>query len=326
MNPEQFFLSIFGDPVEKESAATQLGRKFPRYAEFWLHYVYPNRRLGNDSKLQEEIPPEIEDLFNTHYSVWYQLTVTYRQLNAIDNSLVEIGDLFFHLATAIDLIERTFVLVLEIEAQLQGNSIITKLTQEDYNAKIAGFWTKQYPKGFKSFKARLKPVSIRLHDVSSLFQAHMPNDDVVRAFVSTANRVRQYRNQLTHNVSPLNIVTPDGRMIPKPEHIQHYAGGRYSSITPDLGHFELASQVIQNLVDDLLVKANGLWETLLRKMTGIATSPQYEHRLKPHITDSEESGVQRVIYPAHIRYPPYTGGTIDFTLHRDIDFSEPSEE
>jgi len=306
MDYEQNILFQFGDPIEKEGLRLELGTYFPRYADFWLYHVYPNRRAGDSSKLRETIPAEIENLFNAHYSVWYQLTVAYRQLSMINSPLVEIGDLLFHLATAIDLTELTFVLVLEIEAQLQGKTLLIERTQDSYDEEMVRFWKGEYATSFRKFKEKFKPVSITLHNVTGLFTAYMPKNEAYKAFVSVVNRIRPYRNQLAHNVSPVNLITAEGRVIPKPEYIQIYAGGRYSSVKPDPDHFAPAAQIISGLASDLVQRMNDLWEILLMAMTGIVDSP--------------ESGSIEMIKPSEGRYPPYTGGTIDFSLFRGGDF------
>lgn len=320
MDYEQNILSLLGDPIEKEGLELGLGMNFPRYADFWLYYVYPNRRTGDSSKLRETIPSEIENLFNAHYSVWYQLTVVYRQLSSINDPLVEIGDLLFHLATTIDLTELTFVLALEIEAQLQGKTLITEWTQDGYDEEVARFWIEEYTKSFRKFKEKYKPVSITLHNVTGLFAAYMPKNEAYKAFASTANRIRPYRNQLAHNVSPVNLVMAEGKVIPKPEYIQIYAGGRYSSVKPDPDHFAPAGQIIMGLASDLVKKANDLWEILLRVMSGITNSPKYRDLIATFEDSSPESGSIEMIRPAEQRYPPYTGGTIDFSLLRGGDF------
>lgn len=313
MDYEQNMMSLFGDPIEKEGLKLELGIHFPRYADFWLYHVYPNRRPGDSSKLRETIPAEIENLFNAHYSVWYQLTIAYRQLSMIDNPLVEIGDLLFHLATAIDLTELTFFLALELEAQLQGKTLIIEWTQDSYDEEMARFWKEEYTTGFRKFKEKFKPVSITLHNVSGLFSTYMPKNEAYKAFVSAANRIRPYRNQLAHNVSPVNLITAEGRVIPKPEYIQIYAGGHYSSVRPDRDHFAPVAQVISGLASDLVQQMNDLWEILLRVMTGIAVSPKYRDLIVPFQHSSPESGSIEMIRPAEGRYPPYTGGTIDFS-------------
>lgn len=312
MTDEQGFLANWGDPIEKEGLGYDLRAYFPRYADFWLNFVYPNRRPGDSSKLESTIPSEIENLFNAHYSVWYQLTIAYRQLHSLDDPLVEPGDVLFHLATAIDLIELALVLALELEAQLRKETLISEWTKERMDVEVARFWEKDYSKNLQKFREKYKPVGITFHSITGLFTACMPKGKSYKAFASIANKIRPYRNQLAHNLSPVNLVGSEGKMIPKPEHIQTYAGGRYSSIEPVPDHFAPAGQILEGLASELVQSTNDLWEILLRTTLGIVGSSEYRDRVKSFkALGFESSSIEDVTVP-DLRLA--TGGTAEYPM------------
>lgn len=269
-----------GDPVEQNGCKNyHLHEKFSRYCEFWGRYVVPNRDPGDPSKLRPDIPVELEDLFNHHYGVFYHLVIAHRQIDQIQNpdSAVDIGDPLSHLSTAIDLTERVFVMA----AQMQNgdDEFVTQLSDEEFYKKVCDFWKEQYSKDFGKWKRRYKPVSIRLHDLNYLFRKHVPDDENREAFVEIAQKVREYRNALIHNLPPLRIVHKESGqiLIPKKKHLNRYADGRWSSARkPDKQeHYELAHEIIQELANGLVEYSNNLWISLLNTMQDPKQIPKY---------------------------------------------------
>jgi hypothetical protein len=100
-----------GDFYERKGVNEyRLGEKFPRYAEFWAKYVFPYRDSSNldHTKLRSDFPVPIEDICNSHYSVFFHLTLAYLQLDylgkiPISQSVLDTGNPLYHLASAIDL-------------------------------------------------------------------------------------------------------------------------------------------------------------------------------------------------------------------------------
>ena len=97
-----------------------LGELFPKYAEFWGGFVFLRRDPTDTSKLRADTPVEIEDIFNNHYYVFYQLTLTFRQIGRLSDNVLDVGDPLYHLATTVDLIERTFVAAYRVNSNLDG--------------------------------------------------------------------------------------------------------------------------------------------------------------------------------------------------------------
>ena len=135
-------LSVAGDPIEIEGV-TQcgLGEIFPRYAEFWAKYVFPNREQNDKSKLRSGFPVEIENICNNHYYVFYQLATALRQLKALPHPLLDIGDPLSHLATAIDLVERTFLASLQVKCKFSEEALWFELDKDSFLKEVEEFWS-----------------------------------------------------------------------------------------------------------------------------------------------------------------------------------------
>jgi hypothetical protein len=269
-----------GDSVEKSGCRDfHLHELFPRYAELWGRYIYPNRSEKDSSKLREGFPAELEDLFNNHYGVWYHLTIAYRQLIKLSDEAIDIGDPFFHLATAVDLIERTFVIALERKHELLSSSLSRKLTRRKMQERVSRFWVKEYTKSYKNWREKYKPVEISLHSLSALFNEQIRSDSGRKQFNRVANSIRRYRNVLAHSLPPLRIKDKvTGQiLIPKLAFLSEYEGGHWSSVRAhtDPQHFEPAETIVRDLTDQLAQGANELWESLLEIMTFIVSSNAY---------------------------------------------------
>src|SRR5690606_10316944 len=134
-----------GDPYEIEAVTKHgLGTIFPRYAEFWATYVKPNRDPSNPSKLRKNFPTEIEDILNNHYYLFYQLNITFRQINdlAKPDSVLDVGDPFYHLAKATELIQRVFAFALQVKLSLQGEELWHPIDHDVLDKKIKHFLKK----------------------------------------------------------------------------------------------------------------------------------------------------------------------------------------
>jgi hypothetical protein len=319
----------FGDPVEKEGCGKySLHERFPRYAEIWGPYVYRNRDPKDYSKLREDFPIELENLFNHHYGVWFHFTTAYRQIEALSqyNKLVDISDPLFHLATAIDLIESTFVIALEIRLALDGAQLSHELSYDEYHEKTEDFW-KGYTESFKKWAQKHTPIQVRLHSVSDVFDEHtkrLSKDREARKkargdYNRVSDQVRHYRNVLTHNLSPLRIIDKETGKIRIPEEgsLTRYGAARWSSDRSkyESEHYELAEVVIGDLAEGLVLCTNEIWEMLLEVVQEIALSERYE----PWFTQKDEvwnyDTSQRMWNynrAAHEQNPPSGGSIIWF--------------
>jgi len=190
-----------GDPFEREATNYGLDHMFPRYAEFWGKYVYPQRRKTDSSKLREEFPGELEDIFNNHYSVYYQLTVCLRQIEKFDPALLDIGDPLFHLATSIDMVERTLLAILKVQIKTQERNLVNKLTKEEFDQITEGYWSTKYDEDFKGFEKNYRPINIELQSIRKYLKSEdkYPQNGF-STFEKIASNVRAYRNILAHSL------------------------------------------------------------------------------------------------------------------------------
>ncbi|MBN2469622.1 MAG: hypothetical protein JXN59_02765 [Anaerolineae bacterium] len=301
-------LATEGDPIEKEGVA--LGIEFPRYAEFWRRYVYPNRDPQNPSKLKKGFPSELEQLINSHYSVWYHLTVAFRQIEGLDNDLVDPSDPFFHLASAIDLIERTFVIAANLE---NGTPIAKRMTKEAYDQKTQSFWNEHYSKGFEKFLSDAKPVEIKLHSTGIQFSQCVSKSTSRRNFNRIAKKIREYRNILTHNPPLVRVVQNESIYLPVPDYLRDYKAALWSSNPPNPQHFKPVKDLISEMAVSLVESANELWSFLLTTAEKITDLGKFSERLititaDPNTTYIPESNCESGSVTT------YAGGTADYPL------------
>lgn len=255
-------LEQYGDPVERMGIVKYgLGRAFPKYAEFWGKYVLPNRDSSDPSKLRTDIDPKLENIINSHYSVFYQLTISLHQLNNPSNTLLDVAAPFYHLGVCIDLVERTFITALNAKSE----RIVEELDPNTFHALVAKFLEEQYAKRFKKFAKSYRPVSINLHNLSDLFREHVPDH---AEFLQVATNIRHYRNSLIHSLHPLKVEINNKVYIPKEKYLEQYADGQWSSKRSqvNLDHYSIAGEVTHELIDILIKSMNRLWETLLNWM------------------------------------------------------------
>src|SRR5258708_36880098 len=100
----QSVLKRYGDRIEQRGVTEcGLNLSFPKYSEFWGKHVYPKRDRDNPGKLQRDVTPEFEDIFNNHYGVFYQLTFAITQIQSLPNPLLDVFTPLYHLGTTVDL-------------------------------------------------------------------------------------------------------------------------------------------------------------------------------------------------------------------------------
>lgn len=291
-----------GDPTEKLGVKEyNLGEKFPRYAEFWGSYVVPNRDSdpSKKHKLRDGFPVKIEEIFNTHYSIFYQLTFGYAQIEHLTsvqlNDLVDVASPFYHLATTIDLIEKLFVTVF----RLDNPHLIKPLDEESYNQRVKKFWNTSYQKFFNDFNLTFRSVTFNLHDAKTLFDNTVPESAARTNFNKARDTIRQYRNKFIHGVSPLRLWNGKEICFPKLEHLSNYSGGHWSSKWDaiDSEHYEPAVSLLGTLADELVKAADVLWKLLIEE-------------IQPHVP-MPEAGIN---FHSLATFIPtenlYTGGTL----------------
>lgn len=294
-------LEKYGDPFElKGLRLCNLGSTFPRYAELWAKYVLTNRDPLDPSKLSPKISPQVEDVFNNHYGVFYQLTFALNQLNNINNPLIDVATPLLHLGTSVDLTKRTFIAALFA----LGNIEFKPLEKAEYDSQIENFWSKSYTKGVDDFLRSYRPVQVTLHSIDKLFEQHIKHKD----FRNASEQVRQYRNLMIHSLPPLKVEIDGVLYLPKVQSLNSYKDARWSSNRYKLKKedYDSAESIIRQLAANLISSMNNLWQTLLKLM----------EQLLPEMNQSEImrriSGVTSS--PESVRYinRPATASGVNF--------------
>jgi len=306
------FLAVVGDPIEKEGIYKhKFDELFPNYSEFWAKYVQPNRDPNDPSKLRVGFPQEIENIINNHYGVFYHLTVAYRQIGELSNPVLDIGDPLYHLATTIDLVERTFAAALKVRGELDRNPIYVELTKEEFDKRVSKYWLESYSQVLKKFERNFQPVSINFHNVSDIFTHQVLETQAKKKFQAIANRVRQYRNVLTHSLPPLKLEKNGVKYLPRQNFLHLYRDGNWSSGRDSINydHYAPAVEIISELARELIKNINNLWDSLLEIMRSIRVDSKYSDQIvdEKKLFTSPESGISpsRVITEGEF----YTGGT-----------------
>jgi hypothetical protein len=272
-------LSVDGDPTEKLGVAKyDLGEKFPRYAEFWGSYVVTNRDSdqNNKHKLRDDFPIPIEEIFNTHYSIFYQLVFTYAQIEHLAavqfSEIVDVGSPFYHLATAADLIDKLFVAVYSLKTP----DLIKPLTETDYDQEASKFWNEDYKRFFDDFTNVYRSVTHNFHDARRVFCDVVPESKARTKFNRVQGIIRQYRNKFIHGVSPLRLWNGKEICFPKITHLKKHASEHWSSKSSaiDAEHYEPAVSLMTRLADELVDAINDLWELLINEIKPHVPMPE----------------------------------------------------
>ncbi len=346
-------LAILGDPIEREGFTFfNLGKLFPNYAKFWSIYVLPNRSTNDPSKLKSGFPPQVEDILNAHYYIFYQLVISGRQIANLSNPLVDVSTPFYHLATCVDIVERLFVLAsngqkktdtkdvgawraMSKKNHIYLNSFLhklkvekhnsdkrgTKLSQSDFDKKVENFWNGSYTNQFKKFKKSFRPVSLNFHNLTDIFNQRVPKNKSKKNFNRVANKIRRYRNLLTHSIAPLKIISENREVqLPIPKHLSVYKNARWSSesatINPE--HYLPISQTLNELWLSLVNSLNELWEmTLLVWMEDIKTNYLEEEMVSSEKIDWDILHSIGNIYASGISIEPPISGTASISRNEN---------
>ncbi|MCC6973768.1 MAG: hypothetical protein IT322_07150 [Anaerolineae bacterium] len=299
-------LENYGDVVEKQGVSKcGLNDSFPNYAKFWGRHVLTNRDLQDPSKLKKDVQPEFEDIFNNHYGVFYQLTTAILQQEALiqkgylQNQGIDISTPLYHLATAVDLAERTCFAILCAKGRIQ----LSPMDHEEFEARTAEFWSKKYSDNFGDFKKKYKPVNLPLHGVSDVVSREVPNWGHLCG--DTFNKVRHYRNVFAHSLSPLKLTIDGHTYIPKESALHKYTQARWSSGSVDRNEYAPATEVISKLTQALITKMNELWEVLLEWMEELV--PTYLIAITSYLSPSSASGEKSIIDTSALNSYTYSG-------------------
>lgn len=264
-------LSKNGDDVEKLGITEYgLGSTFPNYAEFWGKYI------------RSTDYPHFEVTFRYHYSIFYHLVTALDQISRVnDFPLLDIGSPFTHLATVIDLTHRLFVTVL----LMKGDSSTKKLEKDEFDAVMQKYWSDEYDNDFIEFENGYgRPVWIQLHDTEKIFMEHIyrKRKKDLKDFQLVTQHIRQYRNKLVHDRSPLKLFESGKLLIPKPDKLNKYrdASWAFQPIRAEVvGDYILAETLLNDLADKLLASLNKLWVVLLDLMPKSAIQGDNEELL-----------------------------------------------
>lgn len=262
-----------GDVFERNASKDfALHTRFPRYCEVWGRYVFPNRDREYPLRFRSNFPPELEDLFNHHYGIWYHLTFAHRQIVRIHESeaIIDIGDPLFHLATTVDLTEKVLILAFILKQRISG---IAPFSEATYVPPTKVYWS--------SFWSN---IGIEETSCSKFFNDNFAN---FRKFGKIAyERIRRYRNLMVHSLPPLMPVDEQERkVIPRVKVLKKYEGGRWTSIARETisQDFVRADVQLKQLADQLVEALDVLWENLLKILEDVANSEEYRSFLSGYV-------------------------------------------
>jgi hypothetical protein len=320
-----------GDSVERTAVAqARLGEIFPKYAEFWGRFVYPNRDPEDPMRLRSGFDEKYERIFNSHYGVFYQITTALLQLKNLNNPLLDIATPIYHLGAAADLVERTFLAAYEAADKLS----IQPLTKVEYDEKCENYWSETYESAFREFTEKYVPVSVNLHITGKLVGMYITNE----AFKKASRKLRDYRNALIHGLPPLRLSRDGVTYIPNLKHLKHYRHALWSSKREDINieHYAPTEEVIAALASELIASVNDLWDVLIhlvgamlppdsRQIIEVIVGDNFDHIL-PLLSQAQMGQASGVVYvppsPQNsgtgVPFTRYDGGTLT------VDWMKPS--
>jgi hypothetical protein len=280
-------LQQYGDDFEKKFYP-YLHKGFPNYEVLWRRFIVPLTRREIDGSLQLKpgIDSLIEEMCMAHYSIYYHLGVAYERYN--EPKLIYWEDVFFHLGTATEMVERFLFALAKIYEKVQKKDLLIRLTEEKYN-KTVKYREVNYRNQFQKFQERGELTSVILHKMKEVIDrlcTELKSKEVDEArgdFYRLIEEIRKYRNTFTHNPRLARLLSVNRKeMIPKKEFLERYS--LWSQVTgstpPNLTDFTEVENLIVDYQTGLELAINTLWSHLIKLLDTLATTSQYQQMAK----------------------------------------------
>lgn len=269
-----YTLSEDGDDQEKRYWS-YLEPVFPNYELFWREFIIPLTNRPSNIRIRKDVDEKLERMAMAHYSAYYHLGRAYEILRERQYPLRDFGgEVLFHMGVAIDMVEELCFSIEGIKEQLDGTEAKMK-TEDDLVELAKKFFKKEYTRQFKNWIERHKPVSIRVHDKTSVLRQALSKH--ASGFRGTAGEIRSLRNAVAHNPLIGQIVWDDQIFIPRPENLGKYSLWTKVFYEHDKNDFLPLEKHLDACLRELSEKINFLWEHLISWMRELKKHPKYQH-------------------------------------------------
>jgi len=342
---EQITFKENGDPFERKYGH-YLSENFQNCQLFWKYFVvpftkridgYPNEILPT-TEVRSNIDSTIEDIANTHYSMFINLAFAHLHLaTRMDSSLENI---YAHLGLGCDLAEMVIEKRHFLRMQIQDKEIhVLQGLNRDEFLEIAGKWyDENYSNTYQYYLSKGKNPPVKLINSNDILIEYFgKNSQDRKNFISCAQSIRQFRNAIVHDLRIARIIERNGEiLIPKSKLISKYRSWRNVQAavnderiisTDFLEQFDQAKEDIFNiesainkiwgkLIDDFLKELYSDERDKLRNMYNLELLPN-----GPIILDSEQTTPKQSplfsppsgIYQSQL----YQGGTVEYRRKDD---------
>jgi len=279
---KEYSLKNHGDGAER-IYCDRIINDFPNYEKFW-HFIVPwtNRDIlpetdPNWLKFRDGIPPDLEELFMAHYSVFRCLVFF---LDEIGHSRKVIGDhellrmAYAHFGYAIEMSYFIAAKIQMLKGQcglIDPKSIFKMKSKDNLLVDFKDFVKKNYKAKFDDYKNKQIPIQYMVSGTRSFLRDIVDNKGDLRMLENYFRSVQEYRNKLIHSPLPGTLYLDQKKLVVKKGALKKYT--LWTDITRqmehDLSDFSPEEEFLEKEFSDLKVKLNVLWKYLLKGMKEI---------------------------------------------------------
>jgi hypothetical protein len=324
-----------GDRYEREYG-NYLISHFPNCERFWRIFVVPftERMEGYPTtitpkiNLRTNINPEIEDIANTHYSMF--LNFAFAHLHLENKSPSSLENIYTHLGTVCDLaetvIEKWYFLCLKLENK--ESKVLQGLSRDEFLKKAGDLYDEKYQDWYQYYlqKGKSPPINL-ISRIDTLVEYLGDKSQARKKYRTHSQSIRQIRNVIVHDVKVARIIEKDGQiLIPKPKVITRYRSWRnVAAVINDQAiiarDFAEQYQQAKEDLDTLEQVLNEIWEILIQNIESeFYSKTRSSLRDMFNIEFLSESPIffsSKSETPSNPpQFPPpsgtYTGGTIEY--------------
>lgn len=254
-------------------------------------HAHENRYRQSASPLRQGTDPLLEEMSMAHYSIFYHLGRVHELFVSLEQEEVlarqHYDDIFFHMSAATEMVDRFLFALWKIHGTVQGQVVPGPLSLHDVVEKAKGFHRKEYQKSYERYLETGRSVSIPLHNVREQLKTLLKSlghaEELAKEVWQIADRIRSYRNVLTHNPLIPQLIDPRrGTYLPKQDKLSKYK--LWSSAFYDKkAHldFEPASEIAKSYLHEFESRVNELWQEFIEALRNWSETGQYKGMLPP---------------------------------------------
>jgi len=178
---------------------------------------------------------------------------------------------YAHLGSACDLAEEFFITLYFIALECDGKKtrILEKMSEGEFIALAKKWYKEHYASSYEHYLRKGKAKSANLITREDIVGEFFHKSSIWKAYFTTANQIRAYRNVVVHNTQ-IGYINDGGRdYVPKRAVIQNYKKWQQVfSATPERRRLDFVFRDEQMRTDltELKERLNALWVKPLREI------------------------------------------------------------